>query len=343
MHPKEIVDPARPALGRWIVLCAIAEAIGMTAAAAAAQVTDDWGLAGIPSLLVIVAGGLVEGAAVGALQAIGLAPWLSGGGRTRWFIVTLVVAGLGWAAATAPSQFSGPDGGGAPSLALVLVGGLALGAAMGALLGLGQALVLRGRVPHPLRWVGVSTLAWAPTMLLIFLGASIPDASWTTGAIILMGTITGVVAGAVFGVASGLFFPAVQGASVVNALVLGMLRLRARPATAGSMLGLRLRGRRSGRLIVLPVQGAAGPDGFVVYPGHAERKQWWRNLEGGAGLEILDRGTWAKSRGRATTPGDDGYEPALNTLRATWPRLRIPGDAPLVVIAYPPGGEGEAG
>jgi hypothetical protein len=53
-------------LGRWVAACTAAEAIGMTAAAAAARLADQLGRAGggaVP-LLVVVGGGLVEGAAL---------------------------------------------------------------------------------------------------------------------------------------------------------------------------------------------------------------------------------------------------------------------------------------
>ena len=68
----------------WVVACAVAEAIGMTAAAGAARsataLTDHgvthataWGL------LVVVLGGLVEGTALGWLQARALGTGSSAG------------------------------------------------------------------------------------------------------------------------------------------------------------------------------------------------------------------------------------------------------------------------
>lgn len=63
---------------RWIALCASAEAVGMTAAAVAAKLSQHV-LGGQPrgwdaalALLLVVAGGLVEGVALGAFQASGL-------------------------------------------------------------------------------------------------------------------------------------------------------------------------------------------------------------------------------------------------------------------------------
>ena len=79
----------------------------MTAAAGAARsataLTDHavshataWGL------LVVVLGGLVEGTALGWLQARALDTILGPTGRRHWVLVTVLVAGLGWAAASRP-------------------------------------------------------------------------------------------------------------------------------------------------------------------------------------------------------------------------------------------------
>jgi hypothetical protein len=59
---------------RWVRACAVAETVGMAAAAAAArigQVVADRGNGSArgSALAVVVAGGLVEGAALGVLQA----------------------------------------------------------------------------------------------------------------------------------------------------------------------------------------------------------------------------------------------------------------------------------
>ena len=166
-----------------MVACAAAEAIGMTAAAGAArsatELTDHgvthataWGL------LVIVLGGLVEGTALGWLQAWALATILGPTGRRRWLLVTVLVAGLGWSAASLPAVLGGDEAGGQPPLPLVLLGAAALGGVMGAFLGAAQASTLRHRVRHPVRWVTGSTAGWVVAMPIIFLGATTVPASW---------------------------------------------------------------------------------------------------------------------------------------------------------------------
>lgn len=197
--------------GRWIVLCAGAEAIGMTAAALAAKlaqhVLGDDPQATTLALAVLVAGGLVEGGALGALQASGLRRRLPQLNACRWRWVTTAVAGLGWAVASVPGVLTPDDGAPEPALPLVLAGALALGAVMGAILGAAQATTLRRLVRRPARWVLGNTLAWPPTMAVIFLGATTPESTWSTPSVAALGTVTGLVAGTALGVVTGRFLP----------------------------------------------------------------------------------------------------------------------------------------
>lgn len=204
-----------PSALRWTLLCAAAEAVGMAAATAAVAVSavlfgDPVGAGQVFAVVaLILAGGLVEGAALGSAQALGLRRWLRSVTRP-WVLVTVLVAGLGWAAGSLPSVLSDGGGGAGPPLPAVLGGACALGAAMGALLGTAQALVLRGRVAHPWRWVVANALAWAGAMPVIFLGASGVPEGWTGLALIPLGAVTGAAAGAVLGAVSGLFLSALR-------------------------------------------------------------------------------------------------------------------------------------
>jgi len=138
----------------------------MTAAASAAKgvqaLSDQQGLLGgaAVALALVVAGGLVEGLALGRAQGNLLAARWSGLRRGSYVGTTLVVAGLGWAAGSAPGVLSGDDRGTEPPLALMLAGAAAIGLVMGPVLGAAQAWVLRGAVPHPWRWVAANTVAW---------------------------------------------------------------------------------------------------------------------------------------------------------------------------------------
>jgi hypothetical protein len=202
---------ARWPVGRWVRACAAAETVGMTAAAGAAQVAG-WLPPTLPQrtaagLTVVVLGGLVEGGALGVLQGRLVGAALDPDGRRvrrRWGAVTLLVAGVGWAAASAPAALADQEASSTqPPAVLVLVAAAALGAAMGAVLGLGQAWAVRGAADHPYRWVWGSVIAWSPAMVVIFAGATLPSAAWSPYVVVPVGALTGLAAGTVLGLVSG--------------------------------------------------------------------------------------------------------------------------------------------
>ena len=319
-------------------MCTIAEAIGMTAAATAAKTTQ--GLIGEPAtaregiaaLTIVVAGGLIEGLALGGFQSAALMRWLPGLNRARWILVTTVVAGLGWAAASAPSALSGPGDGSAPPMMLVLFGAAGLGVAMGAVLGAAQAAVLRGRVRHPRRWIGAIAAAWAPTMTIIFIGATLPGENWSVAAVVVTGTVTGLTAGAALGLVTWSFLPTLDGGPMHNRIAVRLLDSPVRRLLGTSLAALRVTGMLTGQIHELPVQYAVADHGLVVLPAHAETKRWWRNLEEPADLQVLIRGGWVHGVGVALRPGDRGYPSAVATYRTRWPRVRISDADPIVLI-----------
>lgn len=323
----------------WVVACVTAEAIGMTAAAGAARGatalndhavahTTAWGL------LLVVLGGLVEGGALGFLQARALADVLGSTGRHRWAAVTILVAGLGWAAASAPAALSGDDGGTTPSLLLVLPGAALLGAVMGIALGAAQAWSLRGRVRHPWRWIAGSAAGWTAAMPVIFLGATGVGATWPWWMVVPIGTLTGLGAGLALGTVSGPFLATLDGPAWHHRLVLGVLTSRrGTPADGGGgLVGLGLDGARTGRHYRFPVQAAAwGPDRLVVLPGHPERKTWWRNLDGRRPVEVLLAGCWTPATGAVIRRDDPDWSNARSAYAMHFPSVQGAGD-PLVVL-----------
>jgi deazaflavin-dependent oxidoreductase (nitroreductase family) len=325
----------------WVVACAVAEAIGMTAAAGAARsamALEDRGAAHAAAwgLTIVVAGGLVEGSALGWLQARSLARVLGPIGRRRWLVATVVVAGLGWAAVSAPAVLAGDDDGAQPPLVLVLLGAVGLGATMGAVLGAAQGWALRHRVRHPWRWVIGSATGWAVAMPVVFLGASVVPGSWAWWLVVPVGTVTGAVAGSVLGVASGPFLGTLDGPAWHHRLVLRILssRLARTPAGAvdGGLVALRVTGRRTGRAYRFPVEAAWWhSDRLVVLPGHSERKTWWRNLEARPEVEVLLGAEWIPARAILLRPGDAERPAALDAYAARFPSARASAD-PLVVL-----------
>jgi hypothetical protein len=320
----------------WVVGCAVAEGVGMTAASSAALLADGMSDdARALALVVIVLGGLVEGTALGLVQARLLRTVL--GPRVRaWTLTTVAVAGLGWAGASAPQALSGDSGGAPPPVGLVLVGAAGMGLAMGALLGAAQALALRGRVRHPWRWVSVSAAAWIPTMVVIFAGATAPSSAWHAYQTVPLGLLTGLVAGALLGLVCGSLLPTLDGPPPHALVLLGLLGTRAGRGPSRSLVGLRVTGVRSGRTVELPVQYAAqqstDEDALIVVPVHQERKTWWRNLRVAAPLQVLYEGRWRPAYGRVVGPDDPEHAAALATYARRWPRVDLAPDQPVVVL-----------
>lgn len=120
--------------------------------------------------------------------------------RAPYVAVTVVFAGLGWAAASAPAVLAGASSDGQqPARVLVVLGGAGLGLVMGCLLGVVQAWALAPSVARPRRWITANAIAWVPAMAVIFFGATAPEAGWSWWSVVLAGALTGGVAGTALG------------------------------------------------------------------------------------------------------------------------------------------------
>ena len=195
---------------RWVLACAAAEALGMAASAGAARAAGATGV--VAGFFLVLVGGLIEGTALGLAQATVLRDRLT---RLRpWVLATVLVAGLGWAAGSAPATLAGDTGGTGPPLPLILLGAAGLGLVLGPPRGAAQALVMRNHVRHPWRWVTANALGWALAMPVIFLGASTAGATWPWPATVGYGALTGAVAGAALGAVTGAWLPALDWLSV---------------------------------------------------------------------------------------------------------------------------------
>jgi hypothetical protein len=192
---------------QWLLACVLAETFGMAVSAGAARGAGSVGAA--VGFLLVLAGGVAEGTALGQLQASALRPL--GVRRTAWVVATVLVAGLGSAAASAPATVSGDDSGGTPPLGVVLLGAAALGLAMGAVLGAAQAVVLRHHVRHPWRWSAANACGWAVAMPVIFLGATTAGSAWPWPVVVGYGALTGALAGAALGAVTGAWLPSLDG------------------------------------------------------------------------------------------------------------------------------------
>jgi membrane protease YdiL (CAAX protease family) len=75
-----------------------------------------------------------------------------------------------------------------------------------------------------------------------------------------------------------------------NLFVIGLLRSPFHRLASGSLLLITYRGRTSGHRFTLPVMYAEREGTLTIFVGHPERKRWWRNLSGGAEVEVRLRG-----------------------------------------------------
>ncbi len=329
-----------PHLLPWAAAIAAAEAIGIAAVAGVARTVGSWsaepGQRGTLAvgLLLVVGAGLVEGLALGAAQSWSLGRWLPRLRRSRYVVATVLVAGLGWAAGSAPAVL-GQDGAGeeaaGPSLVLLVLGAAGVGLAVGPVLGLAQAWVLRPVVRHAGAWVVANTLAWPVVMTVIFVGASLARAEWTMAAVVAAGAVTGAAAGGVLGLTT---WWALRSMATVPVWDRALLRLLASTWgwLDGDLVGLEVRGRRSGRTYRMPLQYAVDVEGALVVVPRGDAG-WWRNVHRpSTAVEVLWQGEWRPARAEPLTPGHPDHEEAWSTYAMRWPRAHLPTSGTVVRV-----------
>ncbi|MEO0560772.1 MAG: hypothetical protein AAF125_01565 [Chloroflexota bacterium] len=202
----------------WIAANALAEAIGIGAAAFIAVMVGVGGVATLHPLLVLVlvvlGGALIEGTLVGLLQGLALGRWVD---VRRWTLYTTLGVAVAWtigmlpstiidltmtasaspldASSTAPIELS-------PTVTLLLAFGMGL--VLGPFIGVPQWRILRKTgMPAAWRWIPANMLAWGVGMTLIFASMDfMPTAltAWETG---LWGALVGAVTGGVVGLLHG--------------------------------------------------------------------------------------------------------------------------------------------
>jgi hypothetical protein len=165
-------------------------------------------------VLIAMAGGAVEGAAVGVVQWLLLRGWLPGL-SLRWVAVTVAAAVVGWMLGMVPSTVvslaasettpaaSATEG--SPPLWVMPLVGVGAGLVLGALFGLAQAIVLRHHVSNASLWVWANALGWAAAMAIMFTGAGIPSTRWPWPQLLPLAAATGVLAGLAVGAVTGAF------------------------------------------------------------------------------------------------------------------------------------------
>lgn len=109
-------------------------------------------------------------------------------------------------------------------------------------------------------------------------------------------------------------------AHLVNPVVVAVLRSPLHRLLSGALILITYRGRRTGRERTIPVMYAEDGDRLIVFVGDAPAKQWWRNLRGGAPVEVRLRGARRSGLATAAQGDDGGLDAPLATYRARFPR-----------------------
>ena len=122
-------------------------------------------------------------------------------------------------------------------------------------------------------------------------------------------------------------------AAPLNRVVARILRSPAHRLLSKSVCLIQVTGVKSGNHYRLPVQYVETSAGLVVWPGHAQRKTWWRNLRQPAPITVWLRGERTDGQGAVVMPGDTGYAEAREAYCRRWRRVTVPDDEPLVRIA----------
>jgi hypothetical protein len=121
------------------------------------------------------------------------------------------------------------------------------------------------------------------------------------------------------------------GATVVNRIVLGLLRSPLHALLDPGICELRFRGRRSGRPIALPVIYAGYGEKYAVVVGDSAAKRWWRTFTAPWPVEVRRGGRLRSGTCRVVAATDPEYEPAWQAYSRRQHVPRDPGDRLLVI------------
>jgi hypothetical protein len=190
----EVVEPeplrGRPLLRRWVRVTGLGEIAGFSVPAVVGALVAAGDAPALVALCALVLAGTVEGAVLGAAQALVLRRALPAVPSRAWIGATAAGAALSYLLALLPSH-AGLRLTEWPPAAQVTAGALVGAAFLLALAGL-QWRVLRGHVPHAGRWIAYTSAAWIAG-LSVFMAIATP--LWHEGQPLALIVLIGVAAG----------------------------------------------------------------------------------------------------------------------------------------------------
>lgn len=198
---------------RWIEACAAGEMLGIASAALWWVTVDRFnpGFAGDWLLFVgKAASGLAFGLVLGNLQSWALKRQFPTLHARHWVVATTFVSVALFAIAAWYAVFLPADQQGlVPPVHTpfeTAVTSAMFGLALGALLGVAQALVLRRAARSSFWWILASAIGWGAALPCIYLAASVGSSAPGSLEIAARGVVGGVVSGVVLGTVTGLSF-----------------------------------------------------------------------------------------------------------------------------------------
>jgi MFS family permease len=322
----------RSLLGRWVAAFIGGEVVGFGLAAPlgalAGWASDDASGASRTAIAILggALAGVIEGSAVGWAQWRVLRGPLPTIGRRAWIVATAAGAALAWAIGMSLGTLASPSD--EPPFAVVVAGAAILGAALGALLGAGQWLVLRRRVARAERWVVANALGWTIGMVVAFGGGGLVGEGSPVVGIILVAALTGAAMALAPALATGralLAFAAAAGGKeqasggsrrevaplpsrpdrrtrlnrLANPALVRLLRSPLHRLVSGRLLLLTMTSPKSGRTVTFPV-GYTCRDVELLVVSYRTRS-WWRGLAGGRPVTVRLRGRELAATGEVVT------------------------------------------
>lgn len=313
-----------PRLRPWLLPAIVSGAAALPVGALLARWTDRPTPSGAAWVALIV-GSLVAGGVLGMVQGRSLRVWLTPVDRIVWLSATAVATLLSSVLLLAPGHPVTTD-------QAITLSTVAVGLVVGGLLGLVQAVRLKHVFRHARRWPLASAVGWAASLPIAIytLVAPGPGTGWITQTV--QATAGGAIAGATYGVVTGLMLPTLAGSRPFDRLVLWLLESRWHDRLPVHLVGLGVIGRQSGLLHRLPVLASSTHGLLVVLVGHPEGRTWWRNIAAEPDVEVLRGGIWLTARAHVVRPGDPGWLEAYRVHCTARPEVQVPSGTPWVVV-----------